>query len=150
MAPTGATLEEKTTTVEDDTNCTELTAAGNPVRHVYHHAYACWDSEETRHFYEDILGMPLMATVVIEDSVRNDGSGYCNMLFEIADGNALVFFEHTSLVHPKNFNTRGGCHPHVAFEVEGDAMVQQVKHKFDAAGIPNTLMNPGASMIQTV
>ena len=81
MAPTGATLEEKTTTVEDDTNRTELTAAGNPVRHVYHHAYACWDSEETRHFYEDILGMPLMATVVIEDSVRNDGSGVLQHVF---------------------------------------------------------------------
>jgi hypothetical protein len=48
MAPTGATLEETTTTVEDGTSCTELTPAGNPVRHIHHHAYACWDSEETR------------------------------------------------------------------------------------------------------
>jgi hypothetical protein len=47
MAPTTAALEEKTTTAEDDAMCMELTAAGSPVRHIHHQAYACWDSEET-------------------------------------------------------------------------------------------------------
>jgi glyoxylase I family protein len=129
---------------EDDGSCTELTAAGNPVRHIHHHAYACWDSEETRHFYEDILGMPLVATVVIEDSLSNDGSTCCHTFFEIADGNTLAFFEHTSFDHPKYFNARSGCHRHIALEVEGDATVQQFKRKLDAAGVANTLMNLGA------
>jgi glyoxylase I family protein len=143
MAPTAAGFEQKTTTVEDDVGCMELTTAGNPVRHLHHHAYACWDSEETRHFYEDILGMPLIATVVIEDTLRNDGSKYCHTFFEIADGNTLAFFEHTSLVYPKYFNARSGCRGHVVFEVEGDATVQQFKRKLDAAGVANTLMKLG-------
>lgn len=143
MAPAAAGFEEKTTTVEDDVGCMELTTAGNPVRHLHHHAYACWDSEETRHFYEDILGMPLIATVVIEDTLRNDGSKYCHTFFEIADGNTLAFFEHTSLVNPKYFNARSGCHRQVVFEVEGDATVQQFKRKLDAAGVANMLMKPG-------
>jgi glyoxylase I family protein len=128
---------------EGDGSCTELTAVGNPVRHIHHHhhAYACWDSEETRHFYEDILGMPLIATVVIEDSFSNDGSKCCHTFFEIADGNTLAFFELTSLDHPKYFNARSGCHRHMAFEVEGDATVQQFKRKLDAAGVANTLLN---------
>jgi hypothetical protein len=86
------------------------------------------------------------AAVVVEDSLRNDGSSYCQTVFEIADGNTLAFFEHTSLVHPKYFNARSGCHRHVAFEVEGDAAVRQFKRKLDAASIANTLMNLGASL----
>lgn len=112
----------------------------NLVRHKHHHAYACWDSEETRHFYEDILGMPLIATLLEEDPLRSDGSSYCHTFFEIADGSTLAFFEHTSLNHPKYFNARSGCHRHVAFEVEGDAAVRQFKRKLDAAGVANTLM----------
>jgi len=144
MAPTAATLEEMTTTDEDDAGRMEMTTS--PVRHILHQAYACWDSEETRHFYEDILEMPLMATVVIEDPFRTDGSGYCYTFFEIGDGNTLAFFERMSLVHPKYFNARSACHRHVAFEVEGDATVQQFKRKLDAAGVVNTLTNPGTSL----
>ena len=119
----------------------------SPVRRIHHHAYACWDSEETRHFYEDILEMPLIATAVIEDPFRNDGSGYCYMFFEFGDdGNSLAFFEHMSLVHPKYFNARSASHRHVAFEVEGEATVQQFKRKLDAAGVANMLRNLGASL----
>ncbi len=146
MAPTAAALVEKTTTTENDVSGMELTAAGNPVRHVHHQAYACWDSEETRHFYEDILGMPLIATIVIEDPLRNDGSGHCYTFFEIGDGNTLAFFEHMSLVHPKYFNARSPCHRHVAFEVQGDATVQHFKRKLDADGIANTLKNLRTSL----
>src|SRR5229473_170433 len=70
MLTTGFGVHRRNVMREDDGSCTESTAAGNPVRHIHHHAYACWDSEETRHFYEDILGMPLIATVVIEDPLR--------------------------------------------------------------------------------
>jgi glyoxylase I family protein len=120
---------------------------GNPdstrVRRVHYHAYACWDSEETRHFYEDILGMPLVATVVREDPLRKDGSMYCHTFFEIADGNVLAFFEHTSLFHPKDFSARSGFHRHVALEVEGNATVRRFKRKLDAAGLANVLTDHG-------
>jgi glyoxylase I family protein len=123
-----------------------MTATDNPVRHIHHHAYACWDSEETRHFYEDILGMPLIATIALEDPLRTDGSMYCHTFFEIADGNVLAFFEHTSLFHPKDFTARSGSHRSVALEVEGDAMVRQFKRKLDAALVANVLMDHGVSL----
>ena len=145
MVPTAAALEEEAITVEDDARSMEMTTS--PVRRIHYQAYACWDSEETRHFYEDILEMPLIATAVIEDPFRNDGSGYCYTFFEIGDdGNSLAFFEHMSLVHPKYFNARSASHRHVAFKVEGEATVQQFKRKLDAAGIANTLKNPGTSL----
>ena len=131
---------------EDDAAGTEMTATDNSVRHIQHHAYACWDTEETRHFYEDILGMPLVATIVLEDPLRTDGSMYCHTFFEIADGSVLAFFEHTSLFHPKDFTARSGFHRNVALAVEGDAKVRQFKRKLDAAGVTNVLMDHGASL----
>jgi glyoxylase I family protein len=122
----------------------DMRVAASPVRHVHHHAYACWDSEETRHFYEDILGMPLVATIALEDPLRTDGSMYCHTFFEIADGYVLAFFEHTSLVHPKKFTARGGLHRHIALEVQGNAAVRKYKRKLDAAGVANVLMDHGA------
>jgi glyoxylase I family protein len=143
MGPKAA-LEEMTTTDEHDAGRTETTTI--PLRHIHHQAYACWDSEETRHFYEDILEMPLIATIVIEDSFRTDGSGHCYTFFEIGDGDTLAFFEQMSLVHPKHFNARSASHRHVAFEVEGDATMQRFKRKLDAAGIANRLKNLGTSL----
>ena len=86
----------------------EIAATVNSVRHLHHHAHACWDSEETRHFYEDILGMPLVATLVLEDPRRTDGSLYCHTFFEIADGSVLAFFERMSLFHPKHYTAGSG------------------------------------------
>jgi glyoxylase I family protein len=131
---------------EDNTAGTDMAATDSTVRHVHHHAYACWDSEETRHFYEDILGMPLVATIALEDPLRTDGSMYCHTFFEIADGYVLAFFEHTSLVHPKKFTARRGLHRHVALEVEGNATVRKFKRKLDAANVANVLMDHGASL----
>jgi glyoxylase I family protein len=131
---------------EDNAAATEMASADDSVRYMHHHAHACWDSEETRHFYEDILGMPLVATVVLEDPLRDDGSRYCHTLFEMADGNVLAFFEHTSLFHPKHFTARSGFHRRVVLEVEGDAVVRQFKCKLDAAGVTNVLMDHGESL----
>jgi glyoxylase I family protein len=130
---------------KDNAVRTPITATANAVRHIHHHAYACWDSEVTRHFYEDILGMPLVAAIVIADPLRTDGSMYCHTFFEIADGSVLAFFEHTSLFHPKDFTARSGFHRNVALEVEGDSMVRQFKGKLDAAGVTNVLTDRGAS-----
>src|SRR6202040_4304779 len=102
---------------EENAVRTPMTAIANAGRHIHHHAYACWDSAATRHFYEDILGMPLVATIVIADPLRTDGSMYCHTFFEIADGSVLAFFEHTSLFHPKGFTARSGFHRHVTLEV---------------------------------
>ena len=34
-----------------------------PVLGLHHNAYRCRDAEETRHFYEDVLGLPLVHVV---------------------------------------------------------------------------------------
>jgi glyoxylase I family protein len=74
---------------------TKTTAAASIVRELtperlHHAAWNTLDSEGTRHFYEDVLGIPLVATwaeVV-------DGSEYVHTFYAMQDGGALAFFEY--------------------------------------------------------
>ena len=62
---------------------------------MHHHAYAVKDQEANRHFFEDILGIPLAATWC-ERTVRPEVGrdvDYRHTFFEIADGGALAVFQ---------------------------------------------------------
>ena len=38
------------------------------IKGLHHNAYRCRDSEETRRFYEDFLGLPLAGTLEIHET----------------------------------------------------------------------------------
>lgn len=59
-----------------------------------HLAYRCRDAEETRHFYEDVLGLPL-AHVIREDHVPSTGEycPYVHLFFKLGDGSYIAFFD---------------------------------------------------------
>ena len=61
----------------------------------FHHvAYACRDGEATRHFYEDLMGMPLVHTEV----KAVDGGFFRHLFFDTGDGTCIAFFEVQSRV----------------------------------------------------
>ena len=64
------------------------------IKSLNHWAYRCRDAEETRHFYEDILGLPL-ACVIKADNVPSTGEHcpYVHIFFEMADGSFVAFFD---------------------------------------------------------
>src|SRR6516162_924536 len=66
-----------------------------PPLRLHHHAYAVKDQEVNRHFIEDILGIPLVATWcerVFRPEVGREVD-YCHTFFEMGDGGALAFFQ---------------------------------------------------------
>ncbi|HTI81846.1 MAG TPA: VOC family protein, partial [Acetobacteraceae bacterium] len=65
-----------------------------PLR-LHHHAYAVKDQEANRRFFEDILGIPLVATWC-ERTFRPEVGrevDYCHTFYEVGDGGALAFFQ---------------------------------------------------------
>lgn len=64
------------------------------IQGLHHWAYRCRDAEETRHFYEDILGLPL-AHVIKAENVPSTGEycPYVHIFFEMADGSFVAFFD---------------------------------------------------------
>ena len=68
--------------------------APTPVRGLHHFAWRCRDAEETRHFYEDLLGLPLVH-VIKSDHVPSTGEycPYVHIFFQMADGAYIAFFD---------------------------------------------------------
>lgn len=64
------------------------------IRGLHHFAWRCRDAEETRHFYEDLLGLPLVH-VVKESTVPSTGEHcpFVHLFFEFADGSHIAFFD---------------------------------------------------------
>ncbi|MDP9878008.1 catechol 2,3-dioxygenase-like lactoylglutathione lyase family enzyme [Variovorax boronicumulans] len=71
-----------------------MPAANFHVNRLNHVAWRCRDAEETRAFYEDVLGLPL-AHVVREDRVPSTGeeSAFAHLFFRMRDGSFVAFFD---------------------------------------------------------
>jgi glyoxylase I family protein len=111
-------------------------SAGTNLKRLHHAAWRCIDAEKTRHFYEDILGLPL-AHIVRSDHVPSTGeyAPYCHLFFEMADGSCIAFFDigdgRGATVSP---DMPGWVH-HFAFEVDTVDEVLATKKRLEAAGI---------------
>jgi glyoxylase I family protein len=60
---------------------------------LHHYAFVTTDLEKTRSFYEDLIGLTLVATWAEVDHLPTHDRVYCHAFFELADGSALAFFQ---------------------------------------------------------
>lgn len=102
------------------------------IRGLHHTAYRCRDSEETRAFYEDFLGLPLVATLEIGETKTGRECAYLHTFYEMDDGSYLAFFEAPEM--PYEFQDWHDFDLHIALEVHRDHMMAMLE-KGKAAGI---------------
>jgi catechol 2,3-dioxygenase-like lactoylglutathione lyase family enzyme len=88
------------------------------IKGLHHNAYRCRDSEETRKFYEDFLGLPLVHTLLIEQTKTGRETGVLHTFFQLDDGSCLAFFEAPDM--PFDFKDEHDFDLHIALEVEPD------------------------------
>ncbi|MEY4549022.1 MAG: hypothetical protein RL685_5217 [Pseudomonadota bacterium] len=86
------------------------------IKGLHHNAYRCRDSEETRRFYEDFLGLPLVTTLVISETKTGRTTEALHTFYRLDDGSHLAFFEVPS--EPFEFKTQSDYDLHIALEVE--------------------------------
>lgn len=70
---------------------------------LHHTAYVSKDLEATRHFYEDLLGLPLIATWCEKDLLFGRERTYCHTFFGLGDGGALAFFQFADPADEREF-----------------------------------------------
>jgi catechol 2,3-dioxygenase-like lactoylglutathione lyase family enzyme len=63
------------------------------IRGLHHNAYRCRDSEETRKFYEDFLGLPLVNAFEINETKSGRPTSTLHSFYGMEDGSCLAFFE---------------------------------------------------------
>ena len=96
------------------------------IKGLHHNAYRCRDSEETRTFYEDFLGLRLVSAFEI-----NEGRAL-HTFFEMDDGSCLAFFEVPGT--PFEFKRQDTLDLHIALGVEPDVF-ERMLQKGTAQGI---------------
>lgn len=102
------------------------------IKGLHHNAYRCRNSEETRQFYEDFLGLPLVRAFEIKQSKTGRGTRALHSFYQLEDGSALAFFEVPD--SPFEFKDQHDYDLHIALEVTMDDMMTMFE-KGKAAGI---------------
>jgi glyoxylase I family protein len=115
---------------------------GLPMR-LHHNAFVTRDQEQNRVFYEEIIGLPLVATWT-EVGEMDDGEHlFCHTFYELADGSALAFFQFADQEDQDRFgpDLPPSSFRHIALAV--DAITQSaIGERIAAAGIvePRTFL----------
>lgn len=85
---------------------------------IHHVAYRCRDAEQTRWFYEEILGLELKAALSFDHvSGMEEERRYMHLFFALGDGNFIAFFDDPDFADPDWFQRKHGFDMHIAFEV---------------------------------
>jgi catechol 2,3-dioxygenase-like lactoylglutathione lyase family enzyme len=90
------------------------------IKGLHHNAYRCRDSEETRAFYEDYLGLPLSGSLVIAQTMTGRATQVLHTFYRMDDGSFLAFFEAPDM--PFEFKPQHDFDLHIALEVTQDAL----------------------------
>ncbi len=102
------------------------------IKKLHHNAYRCRDSEETRRFYEDFLGLPLVNAFEITETKSGRATHVLHSFYAMEDGSCLAFFEAPG--SPFDFKAQHDYDLHIALEVPRPAL-EPTMAKARAAGI---------------
>lgn len=110
------------------------TKASLPSR-LHHTAYVSRDLETTRKFYEEVIGLPLIATWCESDMLFGAERTYCHVFFGLADGSALAFFQFARPEDAELFGPKMPESPfhHVALNVDKETQLG-IERRLKAAG----------------
>lgn len=111
------------------------TAATKLPNRLHHTAYVTRDMEATRKFYEEVIGLPLLATFCEKDELFGAERTYMHTFFGLGDDSALAFFQFASPEDQEQFGPKMPFSPfhHVALHVDKDAQ-DEIEKRIKAAG----------------
>lgn len=113
-----------------------MTTPIDPVLRLHHFAWRCKDAEETRVFYEDVLGMPL-AHIIRADTVPSTGEHcpYVHLFFQMADNSFIAFFDLGDDQKAAPSPNTPAWVNHFAMKVESLDVLERFKKRLQDAGV---------------
>ena len=94
------------------------------IRKLHHNAYRCRDSEQTRRFYEDFLGLPLSGTLEIKETKSGRPTQTLHTFYRLDDGSYLAFFEAPDMAF--DFKVQHDYDLHIALEVAQPVLAEMM------------------------
>jgi catechol 2,3-dioxygenase-like lactoylglutathione lyase family enzyme len=99
---------------------------------LHHMAFRCRDSEETRAFYEEVMGLRLAAAIPLDETKTGRRVRVLHTFFALRDGSFIAFFEAPD--QPFAFTPQHDFDLHLALESDPEE-VQRVTAAARARGV---------------
>lgn len=112
---------------------------------LHHYAFVVKDHEVNRHFFEDLLGIPLVATWCEKSHHRLLGREieFCHTFFAVGDGSALAFFQYADEdAYQQLGPQRASRGQHISFKVD-EKTFNEIHARADAAGLAPRIIDHG-------
>ena len=107
------------------------------IKKLHHAAYRCKNSEETRKFYENFLGLKLVNAFEINETQTGRKTSVLHSFYEMDDNSCIAFFEAPD--KPFIFKDQHDFDLHIALEVSYQNLIKMFekgkKEKIDTRGI---------------
>lgn len=124
---------ERVPTVTDDLR--RKRQAASKYSNYFHRAIRVRDMEATRHFYEDIVGLPLVgADAFTTDHATGEPCDYIHTFFALGDGSYLAFFQFADDKYPY-YQRTGSYMDHHALTAKSKQVVDELIARVKAEGI---------------
>lgn len=111
-----------------------MTTYENAIQSVNHVAYRCRDAEETRQFYEDVLGLRLSSTLWLKQTLTDRPVNLLHIFFEMDDNSFVAFFDVPNEYDPAMFPERSDFDLHIAMNVADMDTLLSYKERLTKAG----------------
>lgn len=108
---------------------------------LHHNAYRCRDSEETRRFYEEFLGLPLVNAFEITETKTGRKASVLHSFYQMGDGSFLAFFEAPD--QPFEFKDQDDFDLHIALEVDMETLHSMLAHGREQGMDPRGIADHG-------
>ena len=109
------------------------------LKKLHHNAYRCIDSESTRKFYENFLGLPLTKAFEISETMNGKKVKVLHTFYSLEDNSSLAFFE--ILNKPLEYKRWHDFDLHIALEVEENTLIDYFnkgkKSNIETRGVSN-------------
>ena len=92
---------------------------------MHHAAYRCQNSEDTRGFYEDFLGLSLAGALTIDTTFTGRPTSVLHTFYQLYDGAYIAFFEAPDMKF--EFSRQHDFDLHIAFEVSEKKLHEMFK-----------------------
>lgn len=112
---------------------------------LHHHAFVTTDQEATRKFYEDIVGLPLIATwTEVENLMGEEEQEFCHTFFGLGEGGSLAFFQFANREFVEKFAAPPprSLFRHVALLVTTECQ-DGIRERAEAAGVEIMMADHG-------
>jgi catechol 2,3-dioxygenase-like lactoylglutathione lyase family enzyme len=113
-----------------------------PMR-LHHHAYTTDDHEQNRQFYEDVLGLPLVAMYVEREFLEGEWVELGHAFYGLGDGSALAFFNMADPAKQAAMRAKEqSLFVHISFLVDQSTQ-DEIRSRVTEAGIEPFVLDHG-------